>query len=75
VLDRILEAYVEQNRPVSEIVASGIDRETVREVVRLIDVNEYKRRQAAPGIRITSKAFGVGRRFPIAADYRALHGS
>jgi len=73
VLDRILEAYVEQNRPVPEIVASGIDRETVREVVRLIDRNEYKRRQAAPGIRITSKAFGVGRRFPIAADYRALH--
>lgn len=73
VLDRILEAYVEQNRPVAEIVASGIAPETVREVVRLIDRNEYKRRQAAPGIRITSKAFGVGRRFPIAADYRALH--
>jgi len=75
VLDRILEAYVEQNMPVSEIVASGIDRETVRDVVRLIDRNEYKRRQAAPGIRITSKAFGVGRRFPIAAEYTALHGS
>jgi len=74
VLDRILEAYVEQNRPVAEIVALGVDRETAREVVRLIDLNEYKRRQAAPGIRITSKAFGVGRRFPIAADYSALHG-
>lgn len=73
ILDRILEAYVEQNRPVSEIVASGIDPKTVLEVVRLIDRNEYKRRQAAPGIRITSKAFGVGRRFPIAADYGAIH--
>ena len=45
----------------------------VDQVVRLIDRSEYKRRQAAPGIKITSKAFGVGRRDPIAADYRGLH--
>ncbi len=73
-LDQILEDYVEHNRSVTEIVARGFDPATVREVVRLIDRNEYKRRQAAPGLKITSKAFGVGRRFPIAADYRVLHG-
>ena len=72
-LDRILEAYVEHNRSVSEIVQQGFDPATVRDVVRLIDRNEYKRRQSAPGLKITSKAFGVGRRFPIAADYRVLH--
>ena len=74
VLDRILEAYVERNHSVGEITAMGIDERIVRDVVRLIDRNEYKRRQAAPGLKITSKAFGVGRRFPIAADYRVLHG-
>lgn len=74
ILDRILEAYVERNLSVAAMVAEGLPADTVREVVRLIDRNEYKRRQAAPGLKITSKAFGVGRRFPIAADYRILHG-
>ncbi len=73
VLDRIVEAYVEHNRSVDDMVAEGLSREVVTEVVLMIDRNEYKRRQAAPGIRITSKAFGSGRRYPIAAVYRDLH--
>ena len=51
------------------IIAGGMDPEMVHQVVGLITRNEYKRRQAAPGIKITSKAFGVGRRYPIAAKY------
>ncbi|MCK5376682.1 MAG: NAD+ synthase [Acidobacteria bacterium] len=73
-LDRILSAYVERRLSVAEIVAEGLEPETVRRVVRLIDRNEYKRRQAAPGIKITAKAFGIGRRYPIVADYSSLHG-
>jgi NAD+ synthase (glutamine-hydrolysing) len=69
VLDRIVEAWVEEHKPVEEIIAEGFDEEAVRDVVRLITSNEYKRRQAAPGIKITAKAFGVGRRYPIAAKY------
>ncbi len=69
VLDRIVEAWVEEHRSVEEIIAEGFDEEAVRDVVRLITGNEYKRRQAAPGIKITAKAFGVGRRYPIAAKY------
>ena len=69
-LDAILDAYVVQMRSAVEIVKSGFDEATVRRVVRLIDLNEYKRRQAAPGLKVTSKAFGVGRRIPIAQRYR-----
>jgi NAD+ synthetase len=69
VLDAILEAYVVQLRSTSEIIAMGHDESTVKRVVRLIDANEYKRRQAAPGLKVTSKAFGVGRRIPIAQKY------
>ncbi|MHB8793227.1 MAG: NAD+ synthase [Thermoleophilia bacterium] len=65
VLDRIIEEYVEHDRGLEEIIASGIDGETVRRITRLIDRNEYKRRQAPPGIKITSRAFGKDRRFPI----------
>jgi NAD+ synthase (glutamine-hydrolysing) len=65
VLDPILDAYVEEQRPLEEIVAQGFDEATVRAVVRLVDRAEYKRQQAAPGIRITPKAFGTGRRMPI----------
>ena len=68
-LDRIVEAYVERNLDIDGIAALGVDRATAVRVVSLIDRNEYKRRQAAPGLKITSKAFGVGRRYPIAADY------
>jgi NH3-dependent NAD+ synthetase len=75
VLDAVLHAYVEHCRSVDEIVATGLERAAVEQVVRLIDSNEYKRRQAAPGIKISAKAFGVGRRYPIVADYRSLRAS
>ena len=64
-LDRILEAYVERDEGREEMIAAGMPAETVDEVVRLVDRSEYKRRQAAPGIRITPKAFGKDRRLPI----------
>ncbi|MCP5521445.1 MAG: NAD+ synthase [Verrucomicrobiales bacterium] len=70
VLDSILDAYVVECRPVAEILAAGFDPEHVQRVVRLIDLSEYKRRQAAPGLKVTSKAFGVGRRIPIAQRWR-----
>jgi NAD+ synthase/NAD+ synthase (glutamine-hydrolysing) len=69
VLDRVVEAWVEEHRSVDEIIAEGLDSLAVRHVVRLITASEYKRRQAAPGIKITAKAFGTGRRYPIAAKY------
>jgi NAD+ synthase (glutamine-hydrolysing) len=69
ILDAILDAYVVQGKANSEIVEGGFDEETVRRVIRLIDLNEYKRRQAAPGLKVTSKAFGMGRRIPIAQRY------
>ena len=72
ILDPIVQAYVEEALGVDAIVARGFDRGTVVDVIRLVDGSEYKRRQAAPGIKISSKAFGVGRRFPIAANYRHL---
>ena len=72
VLDPIVQAYVEEHLGADAIVARGFDRQTVLDVLRLIDNSEYKRRQAAPGLKISSTAFGVGRRFPIAADYRPL---
>ena len=65
VLDPILEAYVELDRSIDEIVAMGFDEGTVRRVVRLVDGAEYKRRQAPPGARVTSRAFGKDRRMPI----------
>jgi NAD+ synthase (glutamine-hydrolysing) len=64
-LDRILEAYVERDHGREEMIAAGMPAETVDEVIRLVDRSEYKRRQAAPGIRITPKAFGKDRRLPI----------
>ena len=69
VLDAILEEYVVRCRSTAEIIQLGFDEATVRRVVRLIDFNEYKRRQAAPGLKVTSKAFGVGRRVPIAQRF------
>jgi NAD+ synthase (glutamine-hydrolysing) len=64
-LDRILEAYVERDQGREEMIAAGMPGETVDEVIRLVDRSEYKRRQAAPGIRITPRAFGKDRRLPI----------
>ncbi|MBI3921292.1 MAG: NAD+ synthase, partial [Armatimonadetes bacterium] len=70
ILDGILKAYVEEDRSVGEIVGMGFDDQLVRRVVRLVDVNEYKRRQASPGIKITPRAFGKDRRLPITNSYR-----
>lgn len=70
VLDAILEEYVVNLKTTRDIVAMGFDEATVKRVVRLIDFSEYKRRQAAPGLKVTSKAFGVGRRIPIAQRFR-----
>lgn len=69
VLDAILQAYIEEQRSASEIVALGYARETVEWVIRRINLNEYKRRQAPPGLKVTRKAFGPGRRYPIARGY------
>lgn len=66
VLDAILHAYVEQVKAPAEIVAMGYDADVVADVVRRVEINEYKRQQAAPGLRVTAKAFGYGRRYPIA---------
>jgi len=65
VLDPILEAYVKEDRSLREIVELGFDEQTVRRVIRMVDRNEYKRRQSPPGIRITPRAFGKDRRLPI----------
>ncbi len=69
VLDAILEMYVEQDRCAEEIVAAGYDTVIVDRVIRLVNRNEYKRRQAAPGVRITRRAFGRDRRYPITSGY------
>jgi len=69
VLDAILDLYVEERMSGPEIVARGYDPGTVEWVVNAVRKNEYKRKQAAPGLKVTSKAFGVGRRFPIAARH------
>ena len=70
VLDPILEAYVEEDRSFDEIVEAGFEPDVVRRVVSLVDRSEYKRRQAPPGIKITPRNFGRGRRMPIANRYR-----
>jgi NAD+ synthase (glutamine-hydrolysing) len=70
VLDAILEAYVVQAKSAAKLIAEGHDAAAVKRVVKLIDGAEYKRRQAAPGLKVTTKAFGVGRRFPIAQRWR-----
>jgi NAD+ synthase (glutamine-hydrolysing) len=69
-LDPVLEAYVEDDRSLEEIVAMGHDEALVRRVMAMVDRNEYKRRQAPPGVKITPRAFGRDRRLPIANRYR-----
>ena len=69
VLDKILHAFIEENRSVEDIIAQGFEPDMVRWVTRTVNLNEYKRKQAAPGIKVTSKAFGVGRRMPIVAKH------
>ncbi len=71
ILDQIMNWYLTERYSYRDIVQLGFDPETVRWVIRTIDRNEYKRRQAAPGLKITSKAFGMGRRIPIAAKYES----
>jgi len=70
VLDPILERYIEQDRSVASIIAEGYDPEVVRRVAMLVDRNEYKRRQAPPGVRITQRAFGRDRRYPLTSGYQ-----
>jgi NAD+ synthase (glutamine-hydrolysing) len=70
ILDPILEAYVEEDKSLSDIVKSGYDYQIVEKVINLVDRNEYKRRQAAPGIKITRRAFGKDRRLPITNKFR-----
>jgi NAD+ synthase (glutamine-hydrolysing) len=67
VLDDILQRHVERHQPADEIVAAGFDRETVERVLHLVRIAEFKRKQAAPGLKVTDRAFGTGWRMPIAA--------
>lgn len=69
VLDALLKAYIEDTKSISEIIALGFNEKTVHEIIGKVNRNEYKRRQAAPGIKVTSKAFGSGRRMPIAQGF------
>jgi NAD+ synthetase len=69
ILDEILRLYVEENLSTRDIVSRGFDEKTVRWVQRRVDLNEYKREQAAPGLKVTSRAFGLGRRMPIAQKF------
>ncbi len=69
ILDEILRLYVEENLSARDIIGRGFDEKTVRWVQRRVDLNEYKREQAAPGLKVTSRAFGLGRRMPIAQKY------
>lgn len=69
ILDAILHAYVEQDKSVADLVAMGFEEDVVRKVIRLVDINEYKRRQAAVGPRITARNFGKDRRYPITSGF------
>jgi NAD+ synthase (glutamine-hydrolysing) len=68
-LDALLAGYIEAGHARSELVAQGFDPATVHDICRKVDLNEYKRKQAAPGLKITPLAFGVGRRIPIVQKY------
>ena len=67
VLDDILQRHIEQHQPADDIIAAGFDAETVRRVLRMVRLAEFKRKQAAPGLKVTDRAFGTGWRMPIAA--------
>jgi len=69
-LDKILKGYVEEDKSIRQLVESGLPKEVVDSVIRMVDRNEYKRRQSPPGVRITPKAFGKDRRLPITNRYR-----
>ena len=72
VIDAILKGYVEEALSPEALVAAGHDPDAVADVIRRVNQNEYKRYQAAPGLKITSKAFGEGRRYPIAKRFRTI---
>ncbi len=72
ILDPILERYIELDQSPAEIIESGFDAEIVKQIILLVDRNEYKRRQAAPGVRISKRAFGRDRRYPITSAYREI---
>jgi NAD+ synthetase len=71
-LDAILKGYVEESRSADELIAAGHDARTVADVIARVDRNEYKRHQAAPGLKVTAKAFGEGRRYPLAKRFNPL---
>ena len=71
VLDGIVERYMEQNQSIAQMIAAGFDADSVEKVTRLIKLNEYKRRQAPPGVRVTTRAFGRDWRYPITSQFRA----
>ncbi len=70
VLDKILNSYVEEHKPLNEIIKNGIPKDTIQKVYTMIDSSEYKRQQAAPGLKLTSRSFGYGWRMPIAQRYK-----
>ena len=72
-LDRILKGYVEEDRSAQQLIDEGLPKEAVNRVIRMVDRNEYKRRQSPPGVKITHKAFGRDRRLPITNRYN--HGN
>jgi NAD+ synthase (glutamine-hydrolysing) len=69
ILDSILELYIEDDLTAQQIIALGYDADLVKRISRLVDINEYKRRQGAPGVRVSTKAFGKDRRLPITNKY------
>ncbi len=69
-LDGILRLYIEENQPPSKLEKAGYDKDLIQSVVQMINRNEYKRRQMAPGLKVTTKAFGMGRRMPIAQKFK-----
>ena len=71
ILDPILKAYIEEDKSYEAILDLGFDKESVRRVISMVDGSEYKRRQSPPGIKITPRAFGRDRRFPITNKYRS----
>jgi NAD+ synthase (glutamine-hydrolysing) len=73
VLDEILRRYIELDESAETIVAAGFDKDTVQRVLRMVDINEYKRRQSAIGPRITRRGFGKDRRYPIVNGWKIGH--
>ena len=73
VLDAILDLYIEQNKSIKMIIKEGYSAQVVRKVIKLVHTNEFKRRQAAPGPKVTRKAFGKDRRYPITSGYQPFN--